>query len=114
VTEDREGAIEEVPESPESFGRTDFRALNEHVRLLVSQFQEPASTELVAFACECRDAHCFASVEVTLSEYAAVCSDGAHRLIHPGHEHEGDEVVVLTPRYAVIRLAEVTHPQPLS
>lgn len=100
-----------TPERAGSYGKTDFRGLNEHVRLLVSQFQAPESTELVAFVCECQQAHCFASVEVTLAEYAAVCSDDAHRLIRPGHEHADEETVVQTPRYAVVRLVAENAPQ---
>jgi hypothetical protein len=102
-----EGIGEEAAEQPESYGKTDFRGLNERVRLLVSQFQAPESTDLVAFVCECHRVHCFASVHVTLTEYAAVCSDDAHRLIHPGHEHLDEETVVRTSRYAVVHLAEV-------
>jgi len=42
---------------------------------------------------------------LSLREYGAVCSDDAHRLIFPGHEHAREEVVVLTRRYAVVKLS---------
>lgn len=96
-----------VAKAPRSlaYRSSEFRALNESVRLLVSQFQAPESRELVAFVCECRRPHCFATVEITLAEFEAVRSDDAYRLICPGHEDEAEETVISTNRYALVRPA---------
>jgi len=98
--------VQRASNRAQSYGKTTFRRLNENVRLLVAQFQEPNSRAVIAFVCECYREHCFATVEATLAEYTAICADDAHRLIRPGHEHDDEQTVILTPRYAVVRLAE--------
>jgi hypothetical protein len=67
--------------------------------------QGMAGQRSIPFVCECRSEHCFTSVEVTLAEYDAICADDEHRLIAPGHDVEGEQVVVQTPTFAVVRPA---------
>jgi hypothetical protein len=85
-----------------------FRGMNEQIRLLVTPFESLPQRRPIPFVCECRSEHCFAAVVVSLLEYQAVCADDEHRLILPGHQVEGEEVVIQTPTYAVVRVAEVT------
>ena len=103
--ESSSSGTEDVAMEYDSYGKTPFRALNENIRLLVSPFEELAGTATVGFVCECAREDCFATVDLSLREYGAVCSDDAHRLIFPGHEHAREEVVVLTRRYAVVKLS---------
>lgn len=73
---------------------------------MVSPFEAPAERRLVPFVCECHSAECVVPVLISLFEYEALRGDDDHRLIAPGHEIEGEQVVVETPTYAVTRLAE--------
>jgi hypothetical protein len=96
------------------YAKTMFRALNQQIRLLVSPFEAldaplapHRDRQAVPFVCECRDEHCFAPVAIGMAEFDAICDSDEHRLIAPGHQVEGEQVVVETPSYAVVRLAEV-------
>jgi hypothetical protein len=88
------------------YGETSFRANNRQFRLLVGQFVSLADREPVSFVCECASEQCFAPVEISLAEFDAVCADDDHRLVAPGHQVAGEQAVVETPAYAVVRLAE--------
>jgi len=83
-----------------------FRGLNERIRLLVAPF-EAGERRLVPFVCECRDEHCFAPVAISIAEFDAICANDGHRLIALGHRAQGEQAVLETATYAVVRIAEV-------
>lgn len=87
------------------YAKTMFRGLNERIRLLVAPF-EAGERRLVPFVCECRDEHCFAPVAISIAEFDAICADDEHRLTAPGHRVQGEQSVVETATYAVVRVAE--------
>lgn len=83
---------------------TGFRALNARIRLLVEPF-DPNAEQATVFVCECVDEYCFAPVEASAAEFDAIRSGEGQRLIAPGHEVEGEHVVVETRAFAVVRPA---------
>ncbi|MDP9304314.1 MAG: hypothetical protein M3O92_07385 [Actinomycetota bacterium] len=77
-----------------------FREVNERI----SQAAERASFEgPMIFVCECGDAECSETIEVTLTEYEAARSQSTLFLIVPGHQSkELEHVVEQNDRFAVV------------
>lgn len=101
----RRGGRPRCEDQTSRYAETTFRALNEQIRLLFGQFEMTGQWP-IPFVCECRSQRCFARVEIPLVVYEAIRASHGHRLIVPGHQAEGEQVVVETPVYAVVRLAE--------
>lgn len=87
------------------YATTRFRVLNERISLLVAPSRGDERLP-VPFVCECHDEHCFVPVTVSIAEFEAICAGDEHRLIAPGHQIDGEQVVVETRTYAVARVAE--------
>ena len=60
-----------------------FREANERVAAKASELELAYP---IPFLCECRDAHCFARISLTLREYEQVRADPLRDLTIPGHE----------------------------
>lgn len=77
-----------------------FREVNERIE----QAAEDASFEgLMVFVCECGNAECAETIEVTLAEYEAARSQPTLFLVVPGHEHgEITRVLEQNERFAVV------------
>ena len=76
-----------------------FRELNERI----GEAAERASFEASMFVCECGDAECSETVEMTRAEYEAVRSRRTHFLIAASHElTEFARVVEHNERFAVV------------
>ena len=81
-----------------------FRSVNERVRELVTSAGARGADPTASFVCECGNADCTATVELTVSEYEQVRSNPTHFFIVPGHEiPEVEEVVERHDRYDVVR-----------
>ena len=81
-----------------------FRSVNERVRELVTSAGALGSDPSASFVCECGNADCTATVELTVAEYEQVREDPTHFFVVPGHESpEVEEVVERHERYDVVR-----------
>lgn len=96
-----------------------FRAVNERIERLTASFASPLRT--MAIVCECGDGGCIEQIEITVSAYERVRSDGRQFIVVPGHDLPGIEAVVAEgPGYDVVRkregtpaeTAELTDPRP--
>jgi hypothetical protein len=67
-----------------------FRDQNEWIEAAHERFGSPA---LMAFVCECGDAECTLTIELTKAEYESVRSNANRFVLYPNHEGP-DEVVV--------------------
>lgn len=77
-----------------------FREVNEHIAELTTLVSE---TDVNLFICECSDAACAESLEITPAEYERVRADGAHFVVVPGHQlPEIEQVVDGTARFLVV------------
>lgn len=76
-----------------------FREVNERIKeLSLAQLSERSDV-----LCECSDATCTATMEVTVGEYEAIRADGARFALIPGHEDPAMEKVVEgTERFLVV------------
>jgi hypothetical protein len=93
-----------------------FRRANEQ---LEKRFRDLEAKGLTPFLCECGDAACTHAIRLTLDEYEAVRTHGAHFAILPGHQIlEAERVVAENGRYDVVektdagrRVAEARDPR---
>ena len=77
-----------------------FREVNEQIAKLTDSL---ASTSHRLFVCECVDAECAESLEITEAEYEAVRSEGTRFVIVPGHQlPEVERVVSGNERFLVV------------
>ena len=76
-----------------------FREVNERVKeLAVSELSDRSDV-----LCECSDANCLATIELTVGEYEAVRAHGTRFALTPGHEDASVETVVeRTERFLVV------------
>jgi hypothetical protein len=94
------GAVAAVARA-ERVGKDDllFRELNERI----GRAAKRASFEAPMLVCECGDADCSETVELTLAEYETIRSRRTHFLIAPSHElTEFARVVEHNDRFAVV------------
>jgi heterodisulfide reductase subunit C len=76
-----------------------FREVNENIKDLT----EAQAAEWTAVLCECSDARCTRTIEITLTEYERVRSRGDRFATVAGHEDTSIERVVdRTDRYLVV------------
>jgi hypothetical protein len=71
-----------------------FRDQNEWIEAMDERF---GSSPIIAFVCECGDAGCTLTVELTKAEYEAVRATANRFVLYPNHEGP-DEVVVREER----------------
>jgi hypothetical protein len=71
-----------------------FRDQNEWIEAMDESF---GSSPIIAFVCECGDAECTLTVELTKAEYESVRSAANRFVLYPNHEGP-DEVVVREAR----------------
>ena len=82
-----------------------FREVNEQIRRLTDDFGTDEAA--ITVICECGDADCTDRLELSLSEYERVRSDGRTYVIARGHEFpEAERVVDSTERYDIVRKRE--------
>jgi hypothetical protein len=80
-----------------------FAAINQRLRHDLERTGE-SDTDLVAFVCECGQAACHDSVEVTLAEYRDTHADPRDFVVIPGHEiPDVEDVADRTERFVRIR-----------
>ena len=75
-----------------------FRRANEE---LVRRYADLAAHGAVPFICECADQRCTRVVSLTLDEYAAATETPDRFVIIPGHERDGERLVLRDERYAL-------------
>jgi hypothetical protein len=76
-----------------------FRSVNEQIEKLGRE----SAQEHVRFVCECSNGACTEQIQLTISEYEEVRSDGRWFAIVPGHVTERIEHVVrTTDRYLIV------------
>jgi hypothetical protein len=85
--------------------RRRVRASNERTRMLTESFRG-----LAEFVCECADEQCFAPVEMSADEWRAATSESSYFVVVPKHVALGEQAVVETDRYAVVRSARRGEP----
>ena len=71
-----------------------FRDQNEWIEAMDDSF---GSSPVIAFVCECGDAECTLTIEMTKGEYESVRSTANRFVLYPNHEGP-DEVVVREAR----------------
>ena len=69
-----------------------FREVNERIEAVSETLQ--MTSEKIAILCECGDEGCTERVEITISDYERIRSDGALFFVRPGHEANDVEDVV--------------------
>jgi hypothetical protein len=74
-----------------------IRAVNEHVEEVAREVANPE------FLCECADAQCIETVELSIMEYESIRSSPVRFPIKPGHDYpEFERVVEENERYAIV------------
>lgn len=95
-----------------------FRVQNEWTSQAPGSFLGPARTAF--FVCECGDADCSDSIELTAAEYESVRAHSTHFAVQRDHENPESEIVISEgDRFAVIskiegsalRVARATDPR---
>ena len=82
------------------------RALNAQIRLLAQPSGDASADKTqVDFVCECPHETCFAVVPMTVTEWKAATGETDYYVAHPQHVAAGDQAVVASDRYAVVRSA---------
>jgi hypothetical protein len=86
-----------------------FREVNEHIAKLTGPLAE---TDCWLLVCECSNAGCAESLEISAAEYESVRAEGARFVVLPGHElAEVERVVKRNSHYLVVeklgRAAEI-------
>jgi hypothetical protein len=78
---------------------TIFRAGNERIDAIV-----PIEADAAPYMCECGNADCFETVELTHAEYEAVRSSPTRFFVAPGHEDIGAGEIVVEDlgRYTIV------------
>ncbi len=61
--------------------------------------------QLIPFLCECSDADCPGSVQITAWRYEDIHWDEEHYVILPGHKRIADEIVDENSYYEIVRKA---------
>jgi hypothetical protein len=62
--------------------------------------------QLIPFLCECADAECRGSVEITVWRYEDIHLDDGHYVILPGHTRiAGEEIVEENSYYEIVKKA---------
>jgi hypothetical protein len=69
-----------------------FRAVNEQIRSLAGN-PDTRDAEITVI-CECADADCTTQIELRVSEYERIRSDGALYVVDAGHEAREVEIVI--------------------
>jgi hypothetical protein len=89
--------------------RRTFRAYNN----LVCDRQPPRraddvvpSLDLLTLACECCSLACDATIPIDAARYRSLRTDPGRLLVAPGHETDGDRVLVSAPDYRIIEPLE--------
>ncbi len=81
-----------------------FREVNERIAELTESFMDGGAK---LFVCECSRMDCSEALELTLEEYKLVSAHGSRFILAPGHELEGQELVVKwTSRFVVVEKLE--------
>ena len=86
------------------------RSANDRIRASAERLKF-ADDQRVPFVCECGNAHCLATVMLTLAAYAGVREDGRRFLLLAGHEDVAQERVVEDGRargYVVVERPQST------
>jgi hypothetical protein len=82
------------------------RALNERIRILAQPSGDTSAGQTQTdFVCECPLETCFAVVPMKVAEWEAATCDTGYYVAHPQHITAGDQAVVASDRYAVVRSA---------
>ena len=68
-----------------------FRVVNDELRELHRRFNRPEDAVVLSIVCECDDAGCTESIEMTASEYDSLRSDPHHFAIKAEHGRPADE-----------------------
>ena len=62
--------------------------------------------QLIPFLCECADADCHASIEITVWRYEDIHADEGHYVILPGHTRiAGEEIMEENSYYEIVKKA---------
>ncbi|MFL5923389.1 MAG: hypothetical protein ACJ743_10430 [Gaiellaceae bacterium] len=77
-----------------------FRAVNEKMTELNASFAELTGTYTIA--CECADAGCVATLEITPEQYEAVRREPKHFAVLPGHVYPDVERVIEELEYYTV------------
>ncbi len=81
-----------------------FATINQRLRRDIERASDVADDDPVAFVCECGQAACHDSVELTVSEYRATHVDPRDFVVIPGHEiPDVEDVIQRAERYLRIR-----------
>jgi hypothetical protein len=75
-----------------------FRDQNEWIEATHASFGSPP---LMAFVCECGDAECTLTIELTREEYEAVRSKANRFVLYPNHEGPEEAVILEARRFTV-------------
>jgi hypothetical protein len=90
------------PGNPETAATPEilFREVNERIAELTEAFMEGGAK---LFVCECGRLDCSEPLELTLDEFEAIRDHASRFVVVPGHELEGQELVVeWTSRFVVV------------
>ena len=74
-----------------------FRDQNEWIEAMDASFGSSPGSAVIAFVCECGDAECTLTIELTQAEYESARSTANRFILYPKHEGP-DEVVVREAR----------------
>jgi hypothetical protein len=78
-----------------------FRAVNERIHEAGADFDIGAPHEF-DFVCECGEAGCTEMLRIRLSEYEQIPRTGPHFIVKPGHERDGQTVLLRTVEYVLV------------
>jgi hypothetical protein len=100
----------------EALNEARFRDQNEWIEAAHESFGTPP---LIAFVCECGDAECTLTIELTKAEYESVRSEPNRFVLYPNHEGPDETVVREARRFTVadkveasaLRVARETDPR---
>jgi hypothetical protein len=93
--------------------RRTFRAYNNLVcdRQFSGDAEDVApSLDLLTLACECCSLDCDATIPIEATLYRSLRADPGRLLVAPGHETEGDRVLVFAPGYRIVEPLEAPPP----
>ena len=83
----------------------EFRYANGRFHAVLSDASGPDG-QLIPFLCECADADCRGSIEITTSRYGAIHVDEHDYVILPGHTRiAGEEIVEENSYYEIVKKA---------
>jgi hypothetical protein len=84
-----------------------FREVNDRLRdLALHEFDVPR-TRRTTYLCECGDPDCLETVELSLDEYEILRAESGLRMVAPGHEPPGWDVIARTGRADIVAAGAV-------